>query len=79
MYLTAMSAVLADGVKAPSSLTLKRKTMLKEQLPTGIIIKLFQSIWNAIHQNQGGESTDLIRKPRVLLRKRRMFDPDALK
>lgn len=69
MCITAKSAVLADGVKAPSSVTLKKKTMLKEQLPTGITIQIFQSIWNAIHQNQGGESTDLIRKLGVLLRK----------
>lgn len=79
MHITAMSAALADGIEAPSFLTLKRKTMLKEQLPTGITIKLFQSIWNAIHQNQGGESTDLVRKLGELLRKRRMVDPDALK
>lgn len=78
-YITATSAMLADGVKVPSSLTLKRETMLKEQLPTGVTIKLFQSIWNAIHQNQGRESTVLIRKLGVLLRKRRMFDPDAMK
>jgi len=32
-----MSAVLADGVRGPSFLTLKSKTMLKEQLLTGII------------------------------------------
>lgn len=79
MYITALSAVWADGVKVPSTLTLKRKTILKEQLPSGITIELFQSIWDAIHQNQAEDSTDLIRKLGVLLRKRRMFDPDELK
>lgn len=74
----ARSAVLADGVKAPLSLTLRRKTKLKEQLTTGIIMKLFQSIWNAIHQTRERGSTDLIRKLGVLLRKRGMFDSDAL-
>jgi len=48
--------------------------MLKEQLPNGITIKIFQSIWNAIHQNQGGLSTDLIRKLGVL--RKGMFDPE---
>lgn len=52
MYITALSAVLADGIKVPSTLTLKRKTVLKEHLPSGITIELFQSILNAIHQNQ---------------------------
>lgn len=35
--MTAMSTVLADGVRGPSFLTLTSKTMLKEQLLTGII------------------------------------------
>lgn len=74
-----MSAVLADDVEVLPSLTLKRKTMLKEQLPSRVTIMLYKSIWNAIHQKQGGEPTCLIRKLGVLLRKRRMFDPDALK
>lgn len=47
------SAVLADGVKAPLSLTSRRKTKQQEQLTTEITMKLFQSIWNTIHQNQG--------------------------
>lgn len=79
MYITVLSAVWADGVTVPSTLTLKRKTTLKEQLPSGITIELFQSIWDVIHQNQAEDSTDLIRKLGVLLRKRRMFDPDELK
>lgn len=66
----ATSAVLADGVKAPLSPTSRRKTKLK-QLTTGIIIKLFQSIWNAIHQTREGGSTDLIREPRCAAKKKR--------
>lgn len=73
----AKSAVLPDGVKAPLSPTLRRKTKLKEQLIRKITFELFQSIWNAINTREEG-STDLLRKQAVLLRKRGMFDPDAL-
>lgn len=34
-----MLAVLADGMKLPPYVILKRKTMPKEQLPTGIIVR----------------------------------------
>lgn len=39
MHFTVMLAVLADGIKLPPYVVLKRKTMLKEQLPTGIIVR----------------------------------------
>ncbi|NXE21774.1 POGK protein, partial [Ardeotis kori] len=68
-----MLAVLADGIKLPPYVILKRKTMLKDQLPTGIIVRC---------QNQGWMSTGLMkdwlnivwnRRPGVLVRKRRML------
>lgn len=37
MHVTALSAMLADGMKLPPYVILKRKTMPKEQLPTGVI------------------------------------------
>ncbi|NXI46847.1 POGK protein, partial [Galbula dea] len=70
---TAASFVLADGIKLPPYVILKRKTMLKDQLPTGIIVGC---------QNQGWISTDLMkdwlniiwnRRPGVLVHKRRML------
>lgn len=39
MHFTVMLAVLADGIKLSPYVVLKRKTMLKEQLPTGIIVR----------------------------------------
>lgn len=71
MCITVMLAVLADGIKLPPYVILKRKTMLKDQLPTGIIVRC---------QNQGWMSTDLMkdwlnivwsRRPGVLGHKRR--------
>ncbi|OWK61459.1 Pogo transposable element with KRAB domain [Lonchura striata] len=73
MCITVMLAVLADGIKLPPYVILKRKTMLKDQLPTGIIVRC---------QNQGWMSTDLMkdwlniiwnRRPGVLVHKRRML------
>lgn len=72
MCITVMLAVLADGIKLPPYVILKRKTMLKDQLPTGIIVRC---------QNQGWMSTDLMKewlnivwsgRPGVLVHKRRM-------
>lgn len=79
MCITVMLAVLADGIKLPPYVILKRKTMLKDQLPTGIIV------WC---QNQGWMSTDLMkdwlnivwnRRPGVLVHKRRMLVLGAFK
>lgn len=67
----AKSAVLPDGVKAPLSPTLRRKTKLKEQLTTEITFKLFQSIWNAIHQYQGGRIYRLGKKTSCAAEKKR--------
>ncbi|KFP45913.1 Pogo transposable element with KRAB domain, partial [Chlamydotis macqueenii] len=73
MCITVMLAVLADGIKLPPYVILKRKTMLKDQLPTGIIGRC---------QNQGWMSTGLMkdwlnivwnRRPGVLVHKRRML------
>lgn len=73
MCITVMLAVLADGIKLPPYVILKRKTMLKDQLPTGIIVRC---------QNQGWMSTDLMkdclnivwnRRPGVLVCKRRIL------
>ncbi|KFV07007.1 Pogo transposable element with KRAB domain, partial [Tauraco erythrolophus] len=73
MCITVMLAVLADGIKLPPYVILKRKTMLKDQLPTGIIVRC---------QNQGWMSTDLMkdwlniiwnRRPGVLVCKRRVL------
>ncbi|RMC15171.1 hypothetical protein DUI87_07353 [Hirundo rustica rustica] len=73
MCITVMLAVLADGIKLPPYVILKRKTMLKDQLPTGIIVRC---------QNQGWMSTDLMKdwlnivwnsRPGVLVHKRRML------
>ncbi|RLW13115.1 hypothetical protein DV515_00000398 [Chloebia gouldiae] len=52
MCITVMLAVLADGIKLPTYVILKRKTMQKDQLPTGIIVRC---------QNQGWMSTDLMK------------------
>lgn len=69
----AVLAVLADGMKLPPYVILKRKTMLKDQLPTGIIVRC---------QNQGWISTDLMKywlnivwnkRPGVLECKKRIF------
>lgn len=73
MCITVMLAVLADGIKLPPYVILKRKTMQKDQLPTGIIVRC---------QNQGWMSTDLMkdwlnivwsRRPGVLVHKRRVL------
>ncbi|NWU24713.1 POGK protein, partial [Dyaphorophyia castanea] len=74
-----MLAVLADGIKLPPYVILKRKTMLKDQLPAGIIVRC---------QNQGWMSTDLMkdclsiiwnRRSGVLVHKRRMLVLGAFK
>lgn len=39
LHVTVLSAVLADGMKLPPYVILKHKTMLKEQLPIGIIAR----------------------------------------
>lgn len=73
MCIIVMLAVLADGIKLPPYVILKRKTMLKDQLPTGIIVRC---------QNQGWMSTGLMkdwlniiwnRRPGVLVFKGRML------
>lgn len=73
MCITVTLAVLADGIKLPPYVILKRKTILKDQLPTGIIVRC---------QNQGWMSSDLMkdwlyivwnRRPGVLVCKRRML------
>lgn len=45
MCITVMLAVLADGIKLPPYVILKRKTMLKDQLPTGIIVRCQNQGW----------------------------------
>ncbi|KFP07499.1 Pogo transposable element with KRAB domain, partial [Calypte anna] len=73
MCITVMLAALADGIKLPPYVILKRKTMLQDQMPTGIIVRC---------QNQGWMSTDLMkdwlnivwnRRPGVPVCKRRML------
>lgn len=65
------SAALPDGIKAPLSPTLRRKTKLKDQLSTEIIMKLFQSIWNAIHQIHGRRVYRLDKKTSCAAKKKR--------
>lgn len=79
MHFTVTLAVLADGMKLPPYVVLKHKTMPKEQLPTGIIVRC---------QNQGWMSTGLMkdwlniiwnRRPGVLVFKGRMLVLGAFK
>ncbi|NWS49396.1 POGK protein, partial [Probosciger aterrimus] len=79
MCIIVMLAVVADGIKLPPYVILKQKTILKDQLPTGIIVRC---------QNQGWMSSDLMkdclyiiwnRRPGVLVCKRRMLALDTFK
>lgn len=79
MHDTVMLAVLTDGIILLTYVVWKHKAMPKEYLPSRKIVRC---------QNQGWMSTDLmkdwlniiqIRRPGVLLRKRRMLVLDAFK
>ncbi|NXU72638.1 POGK protein, partial [Oreotrochilus melanogaster] len=45
MCITVMLAALADGIKLPPYVILKRKTMLQDQMPTGIIARCQNQGW----------------------------------
>ncbi|KFV69216.1 Pogo transposable element with KRAB domain, partial [Dryobates pubescens] len=66
-------AALADGIKLPPYVILKRKTMLKDQLPTGIIVRCQTQEWMPTDLMKDWLNIIWNRRAGVLVCKRKML------
>lgn len=79
MRVTVMLTVLADGRKLPPFIILNRKTMPKEKLPTGLIVRCQEKGWMNSELMQDWLKVVWGRRPGALLKKRGMLVLDAFK
>lgn len=77
--ITVMLAVTADGGKLPPYVILKRKTMPKENLPKGLVIRCQEKGWMTTELMVDWLATVWNRRPGALLCKRAMLVLDAFK
>ncbi|KAJ4446805.1 hypothetical protein ANN_13503 [Periplaneta americana] len=77
--ITVMLAVTADGGKLPPYVILKRKTMPKQNLPKGLVIRCQEKGWMTTELMMYWLAMVWNRRPGVLLCKRAMLVLDAFK
>lgn len=77
--ITVMLCVLADGRKLPPYVILRRKSMPKEKLPTGVIFRCQEKGWMTNELMVDWVKTIWNRRPGVLLKKRGMLVLDSFK
>jgi hypothetical protein len=79
MRVTVMLMVLADDTKLPPHVILNRRTMPKEQLPIGLIVRCQSNGWMTNELIRDWLQVVWNRRPVVLVRKRGMLVLDTLK